>query len=202
LGSNFTIRRPCYGGPMIIGLPRPNQRGLMSSKKLLILVVLVLSVTLLMGWTAATSMARTKTVIHSVTGDFRSVSGWQSTTSTWYGPGCYGNQTASGKIMLSNSAKHIKLWEKHPKQYVLYGAANPNQSLPLGSWVEISYNHVRIVIEIADRGPNSRTLELMGGTRSYLDWFGKKLVRKGIIKHYTVFSGNQTIQWRQVRKIK
>ncbi|MDD5693573.1 MAG: hypothetical protein PHU86_03830, partial [Patescibacteria group bacterium] len=68
--------------------------------------------------------------------------------------------------------------------------------------VEISYNHVRIVIEIADRGPNSRTLELMGGTRSYLDWFGKKLVRKGIIKHYTVFSGNQTIQWRQVRKIK
>ncbi len=155
-----------------------------------------------MSWTTTTSMAKTKTVIHSVTGNFKPVSGWQTTTSTWYGPGFYGNHTASGKIMLSNSGKHRNLWRTHPKLYVLYGAANPNQSLPLGSWVEIEYNKVRIVIEIADRGPNSRTLELMGGTRSYLDWFGNKLEKKGTIKHYTIFSGNKTIKWRLVRKIK
>lgn len=198
--GNFTIQRPCYGVWHKPLHTQTNPRRLMSSKKILILVAVIPSMLLLLGSAATTSMAGTK-VIHSVTGDFRAVSGWKNTTSTWYGPGFYGNHTASGKTMLSNSAKHIRLWRKHPGKYVLYGAANPNQSLKLGTWVEIRYNGVRIVIEIADRGPNTRTLELMGGTRCYLDWMGKKLVKKGEIKKYTVFSGNKTIQWRIVKKV-
>lgn len=128
------------------------------------LVITTLGAMLLMGAITSTSAAGTKTIIHSVTGDFRAATGWRNTVSTWYGPGFYGNHTASGKIMLSNGPKGIKLWRKNPKKYILYGAANPNQSLKLGTWVEIRYNGVRIVIEVADRGPNSRTLELMGGT--------------------------------------
>lgn len=173
----------------------------MSSKfKVLYLAIAAMSVLTLLGTTATTTMAHTKT-IHSVTGDFRAVSGWKNTVSTWYGPGFYGNHTASGKIMLSNSGKNVRLWRKNPRKYILFGAANPNQSLPLGTWVEINYNGVRIVIEVADRGPNSRTLELMGATRSYLDYFGKKLVRQGKIKHYTIFSGNRPLKWRIVKKI-
>ena len=173
----------------------------MSSKiKVLYSTVVVLSTILLIGSTAATSIASTR-IIHSITGDFRAVSGWNKTVSTWYGPGFYGNHTASGKIMLSNCARNVRTWRKHPQKYILFGAANPNQSLPLGTWVEINYNGVKVVIEIADRGPNSRTLELMGATRSYLDYFGKKNVKQGKIKHYTIFSGNRPMAWRIVKKI-
>ena len=171
-----------------------------STKKVLYIAVMALIVVTISGLIATTTMAQAKT-IHSVTGDFRAVSSWQKTVSTWYGPGFYGNQTASGKIMLSNCARNVQSWKKHPRKYILFGAANPNQSLPLGTWVEINYNGVHIVIEVADRGPNSRTLELMGATRSYLDYYGKKLLKQDKIKHYTIFSGNQTLSWRIVKKI-
>jgi len=54
---------------------------------------------------------------------------------SWYGPGFHNNRTASGKIFDEN------------------GFTAASRTLPLNSWVTVTYNGRSVPVEITDRGP-------------------------------------------------
>ena len=66
---------------------------------------------------------------------------WLSARVSWYGPGLYGNRTASGIVLEQNSM------------------VVAHRSLAFGTKIEFSYNGKTVVATVQDRGPVSRSLE-------------------------------------------
>lgn len=82
--------------------------------------------------------------------------GWSIARVSWYGPGFYGNTTASGKVLETTS------------MFVAH------RTLPFGTRIEFSYNGVTAVGVVEDRGPFSagREFDLGPGLASALGFGG------------------------------
>lgn len=81
---------------------------------------------------------------------------WLSGRVSWYGPGFYGNKTASGMVLEQNSM------------------IVAHRSLAFGTTIEFSYNGRTCVATVQDRGPRSANLEfdLGPGVRNALGFDG------------------------------
>lgn len=66
---------------------------------------------------------------------------WLSARASWYGPGLYGNRTASGIVLEQDSM------------------VVAHRTLAFGTKIEFSYNGKTVVATVQDRGPGSRSLE-------------------------------------------
>jgi rare lipoprotein A (peptidoglycan hydrolase) len=83
---------------------------------------------------------------------------WQRVTSSWYGPGLWGNTTACGQVLTPELA----------------GVAH--RSLPCGTRVTLRYNGKIVRVKVVDRGPfvSGRTFDLTQKPARYLcgcrDW--------------------------------
>jgi rare lipoprotein A len=77
---------------------------------------------------------------------------YQEVTSTWYGPGFYGNRTACGKRLTRSTL----------------GVAH--KTLPCGTKVALRANGRSIVVPVIDRGPYARgvTYDLTAATAEHL----------------------------------
>lgn len=73
---------------------------------------------------------------------------WQRATSSWYGPGFYGNRTACGQ-QLTTSTRGVA-----------------HRSLPCGARVTLIRGGRRVTTRVIDRGPyvGGRTFDLTGRT--------------------------------------
>lgn len=82
--------------------------------------------------------------------------GWSTARASWYGPGFYGNSTASGKVLEPSS------------MFVAH------RSLPFGTRIEFSYNGSTAVGVVEDRGPFSagREFDLGPGLAAALGFGG------------------------------
>lgn len=99
-------------------------------------------------------------------GSRTSASGWRTARVSWYGPGFYGNRTASGSIL-------------RPGSMVV-----AHRSLPFGTKIEFEYDGRRCVAVVADRGPSiaSREFDLGPGTAKALGFGGVGTVRYRFVK--------------------
>jgi rare lipoprotein A len=82
----------------------------------------------------------------------RRVTVYQAVTSTWYGPGFYGNRTACGQRLKTSTL----------------GVAH--KTLPCGTQVALRANGRSLVVPVIDRGPYARgvTYDLTRATAEYL----------------------------------
>lgn len=85
-----------------------------------------------------------------------STDGWSTARASWYGPGFYGNSTASGKILEPSS------------MFVAH------RTLAFGTRIEFTYNGATAVGVVEDRGPFSggREFDLGPGLASSLGFGG------------------------------
>jgi rare lipoprotein A (peptidoglycan hydrolase) len=83
----------------------------------------------------------------------RRVTVYRAVTSTWYGPGFYGNRTACGQRLTRTTL----------------GVAH--RTLPCGTRVALRLDGRSIVVPVIDRGPYARgvTFDLTGATARALD---------------------------------
>lgn len=82
--------------------------------------------------------------------------GWQTARASWYGPGFYGNKTASGAVLTK-------------------GMMNvAHRTLPFGTRIEFRYQGRTCVAVVNDRGPfvAGRTFDLGPGTAAALGFSG------------------------------
>lgn len=95
----------------------------------------------------------------------RDSSEWRTAICSWYGPGFYGQNTASG-VKLTESSMILA-----------------HRSLPFGTRVEVSYNGRTVIAEVQDRGPYSggRTFDLGPGTAKALGFSGVKTISYRIL---------------------
>jgi hypothetical protein len=141
------------------------------------------------------AMANPKT-IHSITGDFKPVSGcgWKTDRCTWYGPGFYWNHTAAGPILLPPGKQYLRMWKKQPAKYAYFGAGVLRRNLPYNGtvWVQLVYKKVSIVVPVIDCGAINPSLQfdLTGGTKVYFDSHGAR------------YDGCNLLKWRIVKKVK
>lgn len=82
--------------------------------------------------------------------------GWAVARCSWYGPGFYGNSTASGQVLQPDS------------MFVAH------KSLPFGTRIEFRYNGATAIGVVEDRGPYSggRTFDLGPGLAAALGFSG------------------------------
>lgn len=112
---------------------------------------------------SAAVAAAAKPAVRKSTG---STSGWRSARVTWYGPGLYGNKTASGTIL-------------KPTDMIV-----AHRTLAFGTKIEFEYKGRRCVAVVADRGPHTAGLEfdLGPGTAQALGFSGKDTVKYRFVK--------------------
>lgn len=95
-----------------------------------------------------------------------SSSSWKSVKASWYGPGLYGNHTASGMTL-------------NPGSMVL-----AHRSLPFGTKVEIRYDGKTVIAEVQDRGPfiSGRVFDLGPGVAKAVGFEGVHTIEYRIVK--------------------
>lgn len=91
---------------------------------------------------------------------------WKSVKASWYGPGLYGNHTASGMTLKRDSM-------------VL-----AHRSLPFGTKVEIRYDGKTVIAEVQDRGPfiSGRIFDLGPGVAKAVGFEGVHTIEYRIVK--------------------
>lgn len=109
-----------------------------------------------------------KPVVRATTSASRSAAasgGWSSARVSWYGPGFYGRNTASGAVLTE-------------------GMMNcAHRSLPFGTRIQFEYNGRTAIAVVNDRGPfvGGRTFDLGPGTAVSLGFSGVGTVRYRIL---------------------
>ena len=91
--------------------------------------------------------------------------GWQTARASWYGPGLFGNKTASGAVLTQ-------------------GMMNvAHKSMPFGTRIEFRYGGRTAVAVVNDRGPfiAGRTFDLGPGTAKALGFSGVNTVEWRVI---------------------
>jgi len=94
-----------------------------------------------------------------------SASGWKSARASWYGPGFYGNRTASGAILTE-------------------GMMNvAHKTLPFGTRIEFKFGGRTAIAVVNDRGPFTpgRVFDLGPGTATALGFSGVHTVQYRIL---------------------
>ncbi len=94
-----------------------------------------------------------------------STSGWKTAKVSWYGPGFYGNRTASGHILTESSM------------------IVAHRTLPFGTKVQFEYNGRTCTATVQDRGPHvsGREFDLGPGVARTLGFSGVGTVKYRII---------------------
>lgn len=101
----------------------------------------------------------------SVTAPAPNTSGWKSARASWYGPGFYGNRTASGAILTE-------------------GMMNvAHKTLPFGTRIEFKFGGRTAIAVVNDRGPFTpgRVFDLGPGTAQALGFSGVHTVQYRIL---------------------
>ncbi len=92
-------------------------------------------------------------------------SGWQSAKASWYGPGFYGRNTASGAVLTKDMMNVA------------------HRTLPFGTRIQFEYNGRTATAVVNDRGPHvaGRVFDLGPGTAGALGFSGVGTVRYRIL---------------------
>lgn len=90
---------------------------------------------------------------------------WQTAKASWYGPECFGNNTANGT----------------PYTPEAWGVAH--KSLPFGTMVEITYNGQAVTAPVFDRGPfvAGRTFDLSAAVARALGFSGVQTIKYRVV---------------------